>query len=91
MKAFYQLQDQEWFDKNAYQDLDGDYWKDKADFDEFDDSIEAHQYCDQHLVFECNVNLLMTRRQYILESKESKFGWAIKKIYTLEEYPEMFL
>jgi hypothetical protein len=90
-KAFYQLQDQEWFDANAYKDLDGDYWRSDADLAEFDDNNDEHQYSNQYLVFDANINRLMSQEAYIQESKESKFDWAIKKIFTFEEYPEMFL
>ena len=92
MKAFYLMHDYDWLKKNAYQDIDADWWQDEADFHEFESRAESDRaYAEEDLVYSCNIGRLMTEEEYITESKESMFDWALEKIYTKEEYPEMFL
>ena len=89
-EKLYQLQSLEWLEENAYKDLDGDWWIRKEAYKSHE-KAGMEMYDDSELLYEPNAGALLTQAEYLKESEQSYFDWAIRIVYTRQSHPEYFL
>ena len=101
---FVQIQPKEWFEKNAFEDEDGDYWEtEKAylkykkelnkDLGESGSTARLHELSTYFCLDNTNLNDLDDWYGIVDVTNEPKenYEWGIKKRLPKSKYPEYYL
>lgn len=82
----------EWFDANAFEDVDGDFWETAEARDTFDkeSGTPSFSWNDDELYS----NIVRSRIGNVLFLSKDKFEsaeWGLEEIYTSETHPELYI
>ncbi len=84
------MYNQEWLNKNAYEDTDGDYWKTQNDRDQFENE-ESEPLSISKLIYVDSIGKTFTEEEFISQMLDSDVKWAVNLIVTQESHPEYYL
>jgi len=95
---FVLIQPKEWFEKNAYEDEDGDYWGSEKQYKAYKKELNKDSHDSEKLhklsTYFCLDNTLLDDWYGIVDiTNEQKqyYEWAVKKKLPKSKYPEYYL
>ena len=87
---FVKYKNREWFEKNAYEDDESDWWISEAEYQQWDNSSTGDTKTD--FVRDIVIGKAkVLRKSYDDEWESDPFDWAIDFTITKETHPEYFL